>query len=263
MRVLSVLALALAVAACESPREPAPLSTPADSLAARLVAASGGWDTWNSLDRLRFDWVVERDTGAGPVPVFTRHHLWGRIENRHRVEWAIAPDSTVVVVLDLDRSTDQAPVGHAWIGGQAAPDSLVVDGYEAMINDLYWLAAPIKVLDPGVDRALALDSAREGEDVLALSFRGVGLTPGDRYWFGIDKDTGHLRRWTYLLEGSETTTTWAWTDLQEVETSAGPLVLPVRKSKADGSAIVTPLLSPPTDLDWDSPTPILSLHAPG
>jgi hypothetical protein len=52
------------------------------------------------------------------------------------------------------------------------------------MNDLCWLATPLKLEDPGVVLTLA-GKRREGKQVwdkLSLGFENVGLTPGDHHW---------------------------------------------------------------------------------
>ena len=40
-------------------------------------------------------------------------------------------------------------------------------------------------------------------DRVALSFDGVGLTPRDRYWMWVNRDTGLVDRWDFVLKGSD------------------------------------------------------------
>ena len=237
MRALPLTLALLTLAACDAPQAP-PLTTAADSLAMRIADAHGGLAAWQQAPPLRFDWTVVRDTGAGPVELVRRHHIVDNAGGRHRAEWAVGEDSVAVAILDMSASTEGAVVGSAQINGAAAPDSLLDDAYGMAINDVYWLAAHFKTLDPGVRRALAPDSAAAGEAVLALSFDGVGLTPGDRYWMTADAATGEMRSWTYVLEGSDEASTWAWVEPGE----AGGLRFAQSKAKPDGAQIRTELV---------------------
>lgn len=249
MRTL-IVSLVLLVG-CSDPAPRPDLITEADSLAMSIIDGHGGWDAWAALPLLRFDWIVERDS----VEVVRMRHLWDREGDRVRVEWPVGEDSMAVAILRLGESTPDAPVGVAWINGMPSTpaDSLLHDGYARFINDSYWLVAPFKTLDPGVNRGLAPDST---DRVLALSFDGVGMTPGDRYWLAPGPD-GALARWTYLLEGDTTMTTWTWTEPASVEGPAGPVRFLTRKANAAGSAIVTvPKDDIPADA-WTSPTPVL------
>ena len=219
-----------------------------------IIDAHGGWDAWAALPMLRFDWAVER----GGAEVFRVRHLWDRAEERARAEWPVGEDSTAVVILDLAASTPAAPVGSAYINGQpsAPEDSLLATGYARWVNDSYWMVAPLKTFDGGVTRALAADSSGAGPGVLALSFGDVGLTPGDRYWMFADA-SGDLARWTYVLDGDTTVSTWAWSEPVTVDGPSGLVRFLTRKSKPDGTAIVTtPRDDIPADA-WTAPSPLL------
>jgi hypothetical protein len=231
------------------------MTTAADSLAMRVIDAHGGWDAWASMDQVRFDWVVERDS----IELSRVRHLWHKTDGRARVEWEIGEDSVAVALLDLAASTPEAPVGVVYLRGEptAPEDSLVARAYGRFINDSYWMLAPLKTFDPGVNRGLAPDSASGGSDVLALSFGDVGLTPGDRYWLRVGPG-GELQTWTYVLQGDTTATTWAWEEPATVNGPAGPLTVLTRKRKPDGTSIVTaPFATPEADDVWTSPLPLL------
>ena len=219
-----------------------------------IIEAHGGWEAWAALPTLRFDWVVER----GGAEMFRVRHLWDRAERHARAEWPVGQDSTAVVILDLAASTPSAPVGRAFLNGQPSPpaDSLLADGYSRWVNDSYWMVAPLKTFDPGVNRGLADDSSGTGPGVLAMSFGDVGLTPGDRYWLFTNAQ-GDIARWTYVLEGDTTASTWTWSEPATVQGPRGAVRFLTRKSKPDGTAIVTvPRDDLPADA-WTSPSPIL------
>lgn len=235
-RLVPVLAVFLCLAiGCELPSAP-PMETAADSLAMRLIDASGGMDAWNALPALRFDWVVQTDSAE----LRRVHHLWDRAGDQARVEWSVGQDSVMVAVISPDTFSPESPAGSAGLtvggvtetlSGSAALDALR-DAYARWVNDTYWMIAPLKVFDPGVTRALEPDS---GAATLALSFGQVGLTPGDRYWLRLgaaDQMTG----WTYLLEGDTTATRWTWSDPQRVPSPGGAVTVWATKRK-DGDVV--------------------------
>jgi hypothetical protein len=48
---------------------------------------------------------------------------------------------------------------------------------------------------------------------VVLTFNGVGLTPGDRYWAYVNRATGLMDRWAYLLQDQPrdaAPTAWLW-----------------------------------------------------
>ena len=64
---------------------------------------------------------------------------------------------------------------------------------------------PYKLTDPGVNLSWEGEEEIDGTtyDKLHLSFDQVGLTPGDQYWAWIDRETGLMDRWAFVLEGQE------------------------------------------------------------
>ena len=241
MRLLTVLLALAPLSGCTS-SDRAPLVTAADSLAWDITQASGGLDAWDKLPALRFDWAVGNDSAES----FRTHHLWNKAADLYRVEWPVGEDSILVAVFSPSTFDPEAPEGQVALNGDTLSGNekreRLADAHGRYINDSYWLLAPLKVLDRGVRRELAPDS---GHGVLALSFEGVGLTPGDRYWIESDPETSLMTGWTYVLEGSQDRppTRWAWTDPQLIPNTT--LLLPTRKV-TDGRQIVTELFEAPT-----------------
>lgn len=244
----SVLSLLAVIAGCsDAPREAPPparvLLTAADSLAARIVDAAGGLAALEALPALRFDFVVLRDS----VESSRNLHLWDRRAGRYRLEWT-AGDSLLVALFDSEHATDGVPRnGQVYFEG-AALDSAgartrLEEAYGRFINDMYWLLAPLKLFDPGVSRALAADSADAATEVLTLSFANVGLTPGDRYWVRAERGTGRIVSWSYVLQSGRTGT-YTWTDPWELDTPAGRLTLPARKTSRNGTVSIVTLVAP-------------------
>lgn len=175
----------------EPQSEPEPES-PADALARGVWEAAGGEDL-EEVAQLDFRFVV---TDAGET-VFEAAHRWDRRGDRDRVSWTDREGALHEAIVSL---TDRSACGH--VDGTPAPDreALAEAAYGRWVNDAYWLMLPLKVLDPGVERALL---EPEGElRRLQLTFESVGLTPGDRYVLFID-DAGRIVRWDMFLEGSE------------------------------------------------------------
>ncbi len=134
--------------------------------------------------------------------------------------------------------------------------------YGRFINDTYWLLMPVKMMDPGVTRTYVADSSMGGMDVLRLSFDAVGLTPGDQYWVYVDKNTGRVERWAFLLQGhprDHVPQPIRWTDYKSFQTPAGTIELSERKTR-NGSVTYTDNVDVPENLPdgaFSDPTPIL------
>ncbi|MCU1279268.1 MAG: hypothetical protein JWM53_2814 [bacterium] len=250
------LILALAVMA-PAARADVAASKPAEdaqrpvAVAKALWNALGGDDGWNHARYLRFDWIVEREGKR----VVMRAHYWDRFSGRYRVD-GVDKEGPYSVYFDVNTRA-----GDAWVAGKKVTDAAqrkkwVDDGYEAFINDSYWLLAPFKVFDPGVTLADGgQDKGPNGEacDVLKLSFAGVGLTPRDVYWMLVDRKSHLMVEWKYVLGGeSKAPTAFAWSDWKKV----GPIELAsMRTGIGKPSVIRFDNLKVSTDVDDAALTP--------
>ncbi|WP_157621288.1 hypothetical protein [Salisaeta longa] len=225
------------------------LASTADSIAFRMYRAHGAAG-WNVVPYLRFSFGV----GRGDTSQVVAQHLWNKETGAYRVEWDVAPESTLVALFDVDEVSNGLPTTGAVYGNgepvdSARADSLLRVAYQRFINDSYWLLAPLKVFDEGVQRTYVPDSSTSEHAVIRLSFGDVGLTPGDRYWLYVDRATGLLDRWAFHLQGMPDTAAaraFDWTQTQPLETSKGPVLLSTRKEAAQGNmAIVFSDLSLP------------------
>ena len=186
------------VAREELPAEAVAPRSPADALARAVWAAAGG-ESLNRVAQIDFRFVVEENGEK----VFEANHRWDRLGARDHVTWADSDGKLHDALLDLEARTacgridGRAPQGDALSTFSDA-------AYRRWVNDAYWLMVPLKVLDPGVNRAMGDRREWQGKrmSVLELSFDGVGLTPGDRYTLLVD-DADRIVRWEMLLEGAE------------------------------------------------------------
>ncbi|MCU1277835.1 MAG: hypothetical protein JWM53_1381, partial [bacterium] len=177
LTVLAVAALPLAAHADVLPAHDANESPRPLAVGKALWNALGGDDGWNHARYLRFDWIVEREGKR----VVARSHYWDRFTGRYRVD-GVDKEGPYSIYFNVNTKA-----GDAWVGGKKLTDTAqakkwVNDGYEAFINDSYWLLAPFKVFDGGVTLTDGgQDKGPKGEacDVIKLSFAGVGLTPKD------------------------------------------------------------------------------------
>ena len=249
---LGTLILALAGCAPEpsdpdaSAAERPTLETRADSVAMRAYEAVGGPEAMAALPYLRFDFGVERDGERQTVA----RHLWNRETGAYRVEWSRGADSNYVALFDVNTQEGRVYLNGDSLGGGAGADRLG-EAYRRFINDSYWLLAPAKLFDPGVTRTYVADSSGAEHDVIELTFGDVGLTPGDRYWIYVDKETGQMDRWAFVLQNNPEAPPrmYDWTDVQALETSAGPVSLATSKEAMGGPVTIhTDNLEAPTDV---------------
>jgi len=200
-RLAACAALAL-LAGCAPRAVPVPDGSDprAVAVAERVLESLGGRARWEAAPGLRWTFrSMVRDSVRS-----SRRHAWDKRTGWHRVEGVNRQGQRFVIVHVVGDTTG----GMAWVDGQRieAPDSLgklLRRGEALWVNDTYWMLMPYKLRDPGVTLAWAGDTIMAGVpcDRLALSFRGVGLTPGDRYWVYVDRADHRVAFWEMVLEG--------------------------------------------------------------
>jgi hypothetical protein len=247
--LLHSLLVALPLAAATPP----PADAKALAVAERVMQALGGADGWRQTRFLRFDFAVEAD---GKIAL-SRSHYWDKWSGRYRVEGKTKEGKTFLVLMNLDTRE-----GAAWQDGKPAEGELLKEllkrGYEVWVNDSYWLLMPYKLRDPGVRLALE-GQARFGDvecDKLALSFDSVGLTPKDRYWVFVNRDSHLVEGWEYVLQDQQgPPTRWEWKGWRPY----GNIQLaPERVNAKDKRRILFPVLDAPASLAdsvFSSPEP--------
>jgi hypothetical protein len=220
-------------------------------VADEVMKALGGKDAWDKTRYVRFDFGFERD---GKLQ--TRAHTWDKWTGRYRLEGQNQQGEPFVVLMNVNSRE-----GQAWVKGQRQTGDeekkLVERAYGTWINDTYWLLMPYKMRDPGV--TLAYDGeAKEGGatyDRVMLSFDNVGLTPKDRYWVWVNRDTHLVDRWDFVLEGEDVPpTTFLWKDWRKV---GNVKLAGERVNTKDNRRLVFPVLETPASL----PDPVFTSPA--
>lgn len=191
-------------------------------VAQKTLDAMGGMDAWKATPVIRFNFVVESEG----QPPRSMKHLWDRKNNRDHVE-GTKEGKPMVAWVNMGTKT-----GAAWYDGKKLEGeelSKAMDwAFGRWVNDTYWLIMPFKWLDSGVN--LKYEGAKGDHDILHVSFGKVGLTPGDQYWISINKNSGLIDQWTFLLEGEKDKETFTWKDWGEY----GKVKLSKYKISSDG-----------------------------
>lgn len=228
------------------------IETRADSVAMQLYEAHGGPTAWPAVPYLRFDFGIDRE---GETQVVAKH-LWNRQTGDYRLEWGPSADSQYVALFNVnafgEAASESAPdAGEVYLNGTTVEADERADrieqAHQRFVNDTYWLLAPLKVFDPGVNRTYVADSSDTQHEVIRLTFGEVGLTPGDTYWLYVNAETGRLDRWAFHLQGmdeEDPPRVHNWMDYRSFETPGGTVHLAARKAAVGGgSAIVYPTLN--------------------
>lgn len=222
--------------------------TKADSVALRMLRAHGA-DAWASAPYLRFNFGIESPRGSQVVA----RHLWNRETGEYRVEWSGGPDTSYVAIVNVREVEDELPPGTVYRNGTelsgSASQQARKQAYGRFVNDTYWLLAPLKVYDPGVNRSYLADSSTAEHHVIHLSFGDVGMTPGDEYWLYVSKETGRLERWAYHLQSMADDTAprhFEWRGYRDMSAPDGQVRLATRKGMVGAEqAILTDRLALP------------------
>jgi hypothetical protein len=211
-------------------------------VADEVMKALGGKQAWDKTRYLRFDFGFERD---GKLQ--TRAHTWDKWTGRYRLEGQDQQGRPFVVLMNVNTRD-----GQAWVGGQRAAGEeekkLLERAYGTWINDTYWLLMPYKLRDPGVTLGYEGET-KDGAatyDKLVLTFENVGLTPKDKYWVWVNRDTRLVDRWDFVLKGEDVPpTTFLWTGWRDV---GGVKLAGERVNPKDKRKLVFPVLEAPASL---------------
>jgi len=247
-----------------APTDTLTLDSTADSVAYRLMRAHGA-DAFAAAPYLRFNFAFESPKGARVIA----RHLWDRTTGDYRVEWEGGTDSSYVALVNVRNVEDGVPAGDVYLNGEKLEGetarSMRKEAYGRFVNDTYWLLAPLKVFDPGVNRQYLADSSTATHDVLHLTFGNVGLTPDDEYWLYVSKETGRLDRWAYHLQGMKESAppqAYEWTADTTLQAPEGTVVFSNRKEAMNANrALLTnelALPSSPPEGAFSDPEPMLT-----
>jgi hypothetical protein len=237
--VLSVLLVSGFAVASGARAEDAQAAAVAD----RVMHALGGAPAWNATRYLRFDFAVDR----GGKTVMRRSHAWDKWTGRYRLESTTREGDASLVLLNINTRDGRAWLRGKELAGDEAKKQLE-QAYAAWVNDTYWLLMPYKLKDPGVTLALDGEEQKGSEswDKLRLTFDNVGLTPKDKYWAYVNRRTGLVDRWDYVLKGEgKPPTSFTWNNWKKY----GRVMLADDRSNAtDDMRIHFPVLEVPESL---------------
>ena len=172
------------------------------AIADKAMTAMGGRENW---DATRY--ITWRFFGF-------RLHVWDKWTGDIRFE-----QGELTVLMNI-----HSKQGQAYAAGKAIsdPDTLAAKlehGYRAWINDSYWLVMPYKLKDSGV--TLSYRGAEKTEDgraadALELTFKGVGVTPQNKYAVWVDQESHLVTQWAFYPKASDPEPRFigAWTNWQ-------------------------------------------------
>ena len=140
----------------------------------------------------------------------SHHYKWYKSDNTCEVSW-----DDFTVILDLgNRDNCKVFVFKQEYNGIEKQD-YILKAESYFNNDSFWLVAPYKVFDKGVERRLV--KTEDNKNALLVTYTSGGTTPGDSYLWHLD-DSGKpksFQMWVDIIpiEGLEATwENWITTD---------------------------------------------------
>lgn len=197
-RILCLIALVVALAPLPSGAADNPPAAGFDqagsdpqaiALADQVMERLGGRQHWDQTRYLTWRFFGKR------------LHVWDKWTGNIRFE-----EGEEVVLMNINSGA-----GRAWRAGQelSEPDTLkarLKHAYEAWINDSYWLVMPYKLKDSGVTlKYQGEGQTQEGKaaQVLVLTFKGVGVTPQNKYEVWVDQQDHLVTQWAFFADAAD------------------------------------------------------------
>jgi hypothetical protein len=156
----------------------------ANVIVKEMLDAMGGVKNYNNTHFIQWEFVG-------------RKLCWDKWTGDVRVE---SPETKQTVLLNINTLNGKAYENGVLVEDAKKAAEMLVKAKNWWINDSYWLVMPWKLQDPGVN----LSYVNTGEladgkpaDILQLTFNAVGVTPENKYWVYVDKESHLIKQWAY------------------------------------------------------------------
>lgn len=142
-----------------------------------------------------------------------RHYEWDKKNNICNVFW-----KENKVVLNLKNISKSKVYIHNFKNESDMAKELIDKAASYFYNDSFWLVAPYKVFDEGVERRLV--KTKDNKEALLVTYTSGGVTPGDSYLWLLENNgkPKAFKMWTSILpiDGLEA----SWSDWMTTESGA-------------------------------------------
>ena len=203
--LIALVALA-GISSCRGPRGRA------DALTDRWIEAAGGLDAWNDVENARFTVVTVWFDSTGAEVRRRPRFVWMKKDPlRARIE-RDEPEGHYVQASDGD--TTWATLN----GAPIPPDDPAAAEVAYVTRDVvYWFGLPYKLRDPGVHLSHIPADSTGHEGVKVTFGEGIGLHPGDRYFYYFDGSSPFPIQVHYIEEGKTNVDRSIWSDFQQAD----------------------------------------------
>lgn len=202
-------------------------------IADEVMNAMGGRAAWDNTRVIQWTFFGRRTL------------TWDKWSGDVRIEWLKRP---LKILVNINSGSGKVLLNNV---EQTHPDSLAkyLDiGKQVWINDSYWLVMPYKLKDSGVTlKYIGPQKTDDGKaaDMLQLTFKGVGVTPDNKYHVWVDRQSHLVTQWAYFEKFTDEKPQIVnpWTDYRQY----GNILLAGDRGKDRG--VMTPIQV------WDTPPP--------
>lgn len=155
------------------------------ALADEVMEAMGGRAAWDTTKAISWEFFT------------SRRLFWDKQNKMARIE---SMRNDLKIIVNLDDKTGKVYKDGAEMTIADSVSFYTEMGYKMWVNDSYWLVMPFKLKDSGVTlKTVGTDTTANGRnaDVLQLTFKGVGVTPDNRYHVWVDSESKLVTQWAY------------------------------------------------------------------
>lgn len=134
-----------------------------------------------------------------------RHYEWDKKNNICTVFW-----KENKVVLDLNDTSKSKVYIHSFKNESDMAIELIEKASNYFYNDSFWMFAPYKIFDKGVERKII----KNNKNALLVTYTSGGITPGDTYLWLLNDDgkPKAFKMWTSILPINGLEASWSnWT----------------------------------------------------
>ncbi len=166
--------------------------TKAIAIADEVMEAMGGRQNYDKTRYIKFNFFGSRE------------HTWDKTTGDIRIDYVKESRS---ILMNIHTMKGKAMLGDTLINADHPRMGVLAQkGKAHWINDAYWLVMPFKLKDSGVTlKYVGEDMTQAGAkaDVLAMTFKNVGVTPDNKYLVYVDKTSRLVTQWDFYTDAND------------------------------------------------------------